>query len=89
MNTKNGWSQRHENKLALHSLSLKTDQRQFSLNNISAKKENRLWELIEWSPKGKGFGVIKFSQPNPGNLFEKFEMPCYVFVKNFSTLDTG
>ena len=45
---------------------------------------------MEWSPTGKGFDVIKFSQPNlQGNLFEKLEMPCYVFVKNFSTLDTG
>ena len=45
---------------------------------------------MEWSPTGKGFDVIKFSQPNlQGNLFEKFEMPCYVFVKNFSTLATG
>ena len=45
---------------------------------------------MEWSPKGKGFGVIKFSQLNlQGKLFEKVEIPCYVFVKNFSTLDTG
>ena len=89
MNTKDGWSQRHKNKL---DRLFKSQEWPTSIlsKQYQCKKDKRLWELMEWSPTGKGFDVIKFSQPNlQGNLFEKFELPCYVFVKNFNTLATG
>ena len=40
-----------------NSFSFKSDQHQFSLNNINTSSWEKLWELIKWSPEWKWFDL--------------------------------
>ena len=52
---------------SINPLGSKSDQHQFSPNNINTSSSKRLWEWLNWLPKGECFDL----KPNSLNYYEK------------------